>query len=242
MSSPLAKRSVETILSVLLVLLSALGIGGRSAAAAAPHTAPAAQPSTAPAGTDWDRIAHCESGGRWNTNTGNGFHGGLQIAPSTWRAYGGKRYAPRADLASKSQQIAVGERIARDRGLAPWPNCGRLGATGAEENGVSSATHEPPAAQHTPAPHVHKHHVHKHHVHKHHQSTAPRTSGGTVHRQTGGRITGKSYVVQPGDCLSVIAQRADISGGTQALYELNKKSLHEGPDHIYPGQHLVLRA
>ncbi|MFI7102040.1 transglycosylase family protein [Streptomyces sp. NPDC050161] len=237
MSSPLAKRSVEAVLSVLLVLLSALGIGGQSAVAA---VAPAAESSVAPAGPDWDRIARCESGGRWHTNTGNGYHGGLQIAPSTWRAYGGKRYAPRADLASKSQQIAVGERIARDRGLAPWPNCGRLGATGTAENGVSSATHEPPTAQHTPAPQARKHHGGT--TPRTSGDTTPRTSSGTVHQHTGGRLTGKSYVVQQGDCLSVIAQRAHISGGTQALYELNKKTLHEGPDHIYPGQHLVLRA
>lgn len=86
MSSPLAKRSVGTSASVLLALLSVLGPTGRSAAA---DFGPSAPP-----GVDWESIAACESNGRWHTNTGNGYHGGLQIAPATWRAYGGKRYAP----------------------------------------------------------------------------------------------------------------------------------------------------
>jgi hypothetical protein len=34
----------------------------------------------------WDRVAQCESGGNWGTNTGNGYSGGLQFSPSTWRA------------------------------------------------------------------------------------------------------------------------------------------------------------
>ena len=37
----------------------------------------------------WDRLAQCESGGNWATNTGNGYYGGLQFSLGTWRAYGG---------------------------------------------------------------------------------------------------------------------------------------------------------
>ena len=33
----------------------------------------------------WDRIAQCESGGNWAANTGNGYYGGLQFNPGTWR-------------------------------------------------------------------------------------------------------------------------------------------------------------
>lgn len=228
MSSAFAKRSVGTILYMLVVVLSAFGLGGQSATAAAAPTAPTGP--VVPAGTDWDRIAHCESSGNWHINTGNGYHGGLQIAPSTWRAYGGKKYAPRPDLATKSQQIAVGERIRADRGLQPWPNCGRLGATGSS-NGVSKATPERPVTKPAPAPQAQRH--------QHHQ--AQRQHGSTVHRQQSA-VTGSSYVVQPGDCLSVIAQRAHTPGGTQKLYELNRHTLDEGPDHIYPGQRLKLRA
>jgi hypothetical protein len=38
---------------------------------------------------NWDAIAACESGGNWSINTGNGYYGGLQFSPSTWRANGG---------------------------------------------------------------------------------------------------------------------------------------------------------
>ncbi len=37
----------------------------------------------------WDKIAACESGGNWATNTGNGYYGGLQFDRQTWQAYGG---------------------------------------------------------------------------------------------------------------------------------------------------------
>jgi len=59
---------------------------------------------------NWDAIAACESGGNWSTATGNGYYGGLQFNQSTWQAYGGGSYAPRADLASKAGQVAVAER------------------------------------------------------------------------------------------------------------------------------------
>ncbi|WUT66204.1 LysM peptidoglycan-binding domain-containing protein [Streptomyces sp. NBC_00683] len=47
-------------------------------------------------------------------------------------------------------------------------------------------------------------------------------------------------MVEPGDCLSVIAERADVPGGTDALYAINSDMLDEGPDLIYPGQRLRL--
>jgi hypothetical protein len=73
----------------------------------------------------WDRLAQCESTSNWSANTGNGFFGGLQFTRSTWLAYGGAVYAPRADLASRSAQIAVAERLRSDRGYQPWPACSR---------------------------------------------------------------------------------------------------------------------
>ena len=73
----------------------------------------------------WDNVARCESGGNWHINTGNGYYGGLQFSQSTWAAYGGTAYAPRADLASKSEQIAVAERVLAGQGPGAWPICGR---------------------------------------------------------------------------------------------------------------------
>lgn len=41
----------------------------------------------------WDRIAKCESGGRWNINTGNGYYGGLQFDYRTWLSVNGDDFA-----------------------------------------------------------------------------------------------------------------------------------------------------
>ncbi|MGN6606034.1 MAG: transglycosylase family protein [Jatrophihabitans sp.] len=75
-------------------------------------------------GLNWDAVAACESGGNWSINTGNGFYGGLQFDYGTWLAYGGGAYAPRADLATREQQIAVATRLYNARGSSPWPVCG----------------------------------------------------------------------------------------------------------------------
>ena len=98
---------------------------------AAPAAAPAGGPGAAPTATaaTWDQLAHCESGGDWTTATGNGYSGGLQFDAATWKAYGGDRYAPSAEQASKDQQIAVAEKVRQDRGgYSAWPACSkRLG-------------------------------------------------------------------------------------------------------------------
>jgi uncharacterized protein YabE (DUF348 family) len=75
-------------------------------------------------GSVWDTLAGCESGGNWAINTGNGFYGGLQFTTSTWLAYGGGQYAPRADLASREQQIAIATKVRDARGgYGDWPAC-----------------------------------------------------------------------------------------------------------------------
>ena len=68
----------------------------------------------------WDQLAQCESGGNWAINTGNGYSGGLQFLPSTWRAYGGEGQAHNACVSSRS----------------PWPSASRPMSVGA---------HGPPA-------------------------------------------------------------------------------------------------
>ncbi|SCF88025.1 transglycosylase family protein [Streptomyces sp. Ncost-T10-10d] len=73
--------------------------------------------------TTWDRVAECESGGMWSADLGNGFYGGLQFSQETWKAYGGEAYAPRADLASRAQQIAVAQKVLDDKGPQAWPSC-----------------------------------------------------------------------------------------------------------------------
>nr|WP_079154005.1 transglycosylase family protein [Streptomyces subrutilus] len=73
---------------------------------------------------DWDAIAQCESGGDWRANTGNGHYGGLQFSRSSWKAAGGRKYAARADLATKSEQIATAKRLAALQGMGAW-TCAR---------------------------------------------------------------------------------------------------------------------
>jgi uncharacterized protein YabE (DUF348 family) len=68
----------------------------------------------------WDRIAQCESGGNWHINTGNGYYGGLQFDSGSWLANGGADFAPRADLASREEQITVANRYYAKAGLGPW--------------------------------------------------------------------------------------------------------------------------
>jgi resuscitation-promoting factor RpfB len=71
--------------------------------------------------TVWDRLAQCESGGNWATNTGNGYYGGLQFSLGTWRAYGGSGFP---SSASRLTQIAIATKI-RDAsgGYGAWPAC-----------------------------------------------------------------------------------------------------------------------
>ncbi|HLL32460.1 transglycosylase family protein [Streptomyces sp.] len=82
--------------------------------------------ASAATGTTWDRVAECESGGSWSANNGNGYYGGLQISQDDWVKYGGVDYAESPDVASRSQQIAVAERILDAEGVDAWPTCGLL--------------------------------------------------------------------------------------------------------------------
>lgn len=85
--------------------------------------------------TNWDQLAQCESGGDWNTNTGNGFSGGLQFTPSTWKAFGGKGSAHHA---SRGEQIAVAERVKAEQGMNAWPTCSKK--TGNTSNSANSGS------------------------------------------------------------------------------------------------------
>jgi uncharacterized protein YabE (DUF348 family) len=71
----------------------------------------------------WNRIAKCESGGRWHINTHNGYYGGLQFSLGTWRGVGGRDFASYPHKASKGEQITVANRLYAKRGTRPW-GCG----------------------------------------------------------------------------------------------------------------------
>jgi len=129
-----------------LAQVASAGAFAAGAAACTGSLVPA--PAVAAPDHVWDDVAACESSGDWNINTGNGYHGGLQFAPSTWKQFGGLRYAPRADLATREQQIAVAERTLQGQGPGAWPVCGRragLGNHGVDirEAGASTASTDP---------------------------------------------------------------------------------------------------
>jgi len=79
-------------------------------------------------GAIWDALAQCEATGNWAINTGNGYYGGVQFDQNTWERQGGLKYAPRADLATREEQIAIAAVTQRSQGWGAWPSCtSRLG-------------------------------------------------------------------------------------------------------------------
>lgn len=89
------------------------------AAPKARSVAKAAAPAVANSSI-WDRIAACEAGGNWATNTGNGYYGGLQFSLSSWQAVGGSGLPSNA---SRSEQIARGQILQSRQGWGAWPVC-----------------------------------------------------------------------------------------------------------------------
>ncbi|MCM2580332.1 transglycosylase family protein [Streptomyces meridianus] len=163
----------------------------------------------------WDKVAECESSGNWKANTGNGFFGGLQFTESTWNAFGGTKYAPRADQATKDQQIAIAEEVLAVQGPGAWPVCsGKAGLT----KGGAAPEISPDAA---PKPQPKK------------EKPAPKPAGGEGDRAS-------TYTVVPGDSLYGIAESHDVRGGWQALYKDNRETVGDDPRLILPGQKLSL--
>ncbi|WP_326728863.1 transglycosylase family protein [Streptomyces phaeochromogenes] len=105
--------------------------------------------ASAASGTTWDAVAECESGGSWSANSGNGYYGGLQMTQETWEDNGGLDYAPSADQASRSQQIAVAEKILAKQGTSAWATCGLV--AGLTQNS-DSADSDTGGAEESPTP------------------------------------------------------------------------------------------
>jgi len=118
---PVPQNSVIPAAAVKAATTSAAQPAAQTAAA--PVVSQPTPIASAASGSVWDRIAACESGGNWHINTGNGFYGGLQFTEQTWLGYGGGRYAARADLATRDQQIAIAEATQAAQGWGAWPVC-----------------------------------------------------------------------------------------------------------------------
>ncbi|WP_369388360.1 transglycosylase family protein [Streptomyces sp. CG1] len=180
----------------------------------------------------WDRIAQCESGGNWHINTGNGYYGGLQFSAGTWSAYGGTAYAPTADQASRSAQIAVATKVQQAQGWGAWPVCsGRAEASGAapaaDHTGSSGTTASQGSETTKSAP----------------TDSAPSNSVPAKTPERPAAHTGRDaargdYTVREGDTLSAIAARHGTTW--QRIYAANKKVVGDDPNLIVPGQRLAL--
>ena len=72
------RKPTTSAVNVAKIAFTGAVIGGGSLALA----------GQAGAATDgeWDQVARCESGGNWAINTGNGYYGAYQFAPTTWNA------------------------------------------------------------------------------------------------------------------------------------------------------------
>ncbi|MFF3512096.1 transglycosylase family protein [Streptomyces sp. NPDC002573] len=93
----------------------------------------AATGASAASGTTWDRVAECESGGAWSADHDNGRYGGLQLTQEDWDKYGGLEFATSPDQASRSQQIAVAEKILDKRGVSAFGTCGTVAGLGQDK-------------------------------------------------------------------------------------------------------------
>jgi hypothetical protein len=136
------RKPTNSSFSVAKIAITGAVIGGSSVGLAA-----GAQAAT---DNEWDVVAACESSGNWAINTGNGYQGGLQFAPSTWLGFGGGEFASAAHLATRDEQIAVAEKVLAGQGKGAWPVCGR-GLSGPTPREVTPVEAQPPAEAETPA-------------------------------------------------------------------------------------------
>jgi resuscitation-promoting factor RpfA len=193
----------------------------------------AAGNASAATASEWDTVAQCESGGNWSINTGNGYYGGLQFSASTWAAYGGTQYASQANQASKSQQIAVAEKVLASQGKGAWPVCGK-GLSSASYSGGSSSSSSSSSSSNTSSRSTE-------------EQSASRSTDRPAAKKTVTTPTGKKvkkgdgeYKVVKSDTLSSIAEKHKVKGGWQKLFKLNKDIITDA-DFIYPGQQLHLK-
>ncbi|MCM2579169.1 LysM peptidoglycan-binding domain-containing protein [Streptomyces meridianus] len=165
----------------------------------------------------WEKVAECESSGNWSINTGNGYYGGLQFSQSSWSAAGGTQYAARADLATKSEQIATAEKLLDMQGPGAWSCAGQAGLTaGGPTADVDTDRGSAGRADRTD------------------RADRPAAKPASKIKKGDG-----DYKVKSGDTLGRIAKAEDVEGGWKKLFELNK-DIVEKADLIFPGQRLHL--
>lgn len=214
--------------------LAGVGIAGAATIVGGLATAGSAKASSV-----WDAVAACESGGNWAINTGNGFYGGLQFTTSTWLAYGGGSYAPRADLASRSAQIAVAQRVLAGQGPGAWPVCSvRAGLTSGNGGATSSSISVSRSTQRAPL-NVQKPTVSRPTTTSTTRKSVSKKKTYALRPVAQNTATGASITVHSGDTLSKLAERYHVAGGWKTLWKANGARV-TNPNLIFVGQVLRL--
>ena len=229
-TGPKNKKGVKLALATLVVMGATVAIPVLGAGAASASSI-----------DSWDKIAQCESSGLWNRPDGDGGRssGGLQFQPASWNdalAYLRSKGVDtssypqgpghQAYKATKQQQIIAGEALLALQGPGAWTCNAKTGyPLGASmfKGGVNpypggTSTPAPTPTPTTPKP----------------ADPKPSTSKPTTPASTG------KYTVVKGDSLSRIATLKKVEGGWKVIYEANVKVIGSNPNHILPGQVLVL--
>ncbi len=94
----------------------------RSYRRVAPRPATPARAPTPVAGDVWARLRQCESGGRYDINTGNGYYGAYQFLLSTWNRLGYPGYPHQAP---PEMQDEAARKLQTRSGWGQWPACTR---------------------------------------------------------------------------------------------------------------------
>lgn len=198
-----------------------------------------------------DSIAKCESGGNPSAqNAGSTASGLYQFLDSSWKAYGGSKYGPRAKDATPAQQTEIAHAAVARSGLTPWKasqHCWGGQVT------TANAMATPAVAKQVARPAVTRPAVARPVVKPvganpalanpvsaaapRHATPAARHALPEQRISPEARGNGDTYKVRPGDNLSRIAK----SYGTdwQSLWEANKASVRS-PHHLHPGDELKL--
>lgn len=208
-STTMTKIVLRRVVGVLAAVALALGL---SLGAAKP----------AEAGV-WERVAKCESGGRWHVNTGNGYYGGLQFSSGTWRSYGGKKYGRQAHKASKSEQIAVARRVLAGQGAGAWGGCGRK--AGLSKKSGKASKHASPGSSHQAKK----------------LTKAEKKAKAAKLKKL--KATKVATVTKKTHSLKKLAKHYHVKGGWKAVYKLNKGVVAKKPNkHLKHGLTITLRS
>ena len=204
------RKSSSAKRTLARIAVAGVALGAPMAVAASPASADS---------VNWDAIAQCESGGNWHINTGNGYYGGLQFLPSTWRANGGSGMPHQA---SRAEQIRVAENVLRTQGIGAWPVCGKRGGSAAPAR-VQKTYTEPAQQQQQPT-----------------TKSTPKRSYTPAKPVLAKSNPKGDYTVVAGDTLSKIAKELKVKGGWNALHEKNKDYIGD-PNLILVGQKIATK-